>query len=215
MSTTRILLDRLACDIVLRRICGWEKVKEIPSESTFSRAFAEFSESQLPEKIHETLIKKTYQEQLVGHISRDSTEIEAREKPVKELKKDEQPKRKRGRPKKGEEVVKEPTRLERLRSMTLEEMLDDLPKNCDIGTKKNSKGHIDTWIGYKLHIDTADGQVPISCVGTKASTHDSQVAIPLADITSQRVTNFYDLWIQHMMLKISRKKVLSWVTFLL
>ena len=192
MSTTKILLDRLACDIVLRRICGWETVKEIPSESTFSRAFAEFSESQLPEKVHEALIKETYQEQLVGHISRDSTEIEAREKPVKKLKND-KPKRKPGRPKKGEEVVQEPNRLECQGKMTLEEMLDDLPKKCDIGTKKNSKGHQETWIGYKLHIDTADGQVPISSVLTSASTHDSQVAIPLAEITSQRVTNLYDL----------------------
>lgn len=197
MSTTRILLDRLACDIVLRRICGWEKVKEIPSESTFSRAFAEFTKTQLPGKIHEALIKKTYQEQLVGHISRDATEIEAREKPVKRIKVEEQvenkPKRKRGRPKKGEKVVKEPPRLERQSLMNLEEMLDDLPKECDIGSKKNSKGHQETWIGYKLHIDTADGQLPISCVLTSASTHDSQVAIPLAEITSQRVTNLYDL----------------------
>jgi len=198
MPTTRILLDRLACDIVLRRICGWEKFKDIPSESTFSRAFAEFAKTQLPEKIHEALIKKTYQEQLVGHISRDSTEIEAREKPVKKVKAEEdqiedKPKRKRGRPLQSEKVVKEPTRLERQRSMNLEEMLDELPKKCDIGSKKNSKGHIETWIGYKLHIDTADGQIPISCVLTSASTHDSQVAIPLAEITSQRVTNLYDL----------------------
>jgi len=58
---------------------------------------------------------------------------------------------------------------------------------------KNSKGHIETWVGYKLHIDTADGQVPVSCVLTSASTHDSQVAIPLAELTSTRVTNLYDL----------------------
>lgn len=197
MSTTIMLLDRLACDMVLRRICGWEKVKEIPSESTFSRAFAEFSESQLPGKIHEALIKNTYQEQLVGHISRDSTAIEAREKPVKKVKPNDnvekQTKRKRGRPKKGEEVIKEPTRLECQCKMTLENMLNDLPKVCDIGTKKNSKGHFDSWIGYKLHIDTADGQVPISCVLTSASTHDSQVAIPLAEMTKKRVTNLYDL----------------------
>ncbi len=43
MPTTRILLDRLSSDIVLRRLCGWEKRNEIPSEATFSRAFAEFS----------------------------------------------------------------------------------------------------------------------------------------------------------------------------
>ena len=48
------------------------------------------------------------------------------------------------------------------------------------------------WIGYKLHIDTADGEIPISCVLTAASVHDSQVAIPLATITAGRVTNLYD-----------------------
>jgi len=107
--------------------------------------------------------------------------------------KPEQPKRKRGRPKKGEEVIKEPTRLERQDKMGVSEMLDDLPKECDVGCKKNSKGHIETWIGYKLHIDTIDGQLPVSCVLTSASTHDSQVAIPLAKISEQRVTNLYDL----------------------
>jgi K+-transporting ATPase c subunit len=57
----------------------------------------------------------------------------------------------------------------------------------------HSKGHTETWIGYKLHIDTIDGQLPISCVLTSASTHDSQVALPLAEISVQRVTNLYDL----------------------
>lgn len=192
MPTTRILLDRLASDIVVRRICGWEKTTEMPSESTFSRAFAEFSESQLPQKIHEALIKKTYEQQIVGHISRDATEIEARSKPVKKVV-EEKHKRKRGRPKKGEVVKKEPTRLERQMEMTHEEMLDDLPKDCDVVRSKNSKGYFDPWVGYKLHIDTIDGQVPISCVLTSASTHDSQAAIPLASLSSQRVTNLYDL----------------------
>lgn len=106
--------------------------------------------------------------------------------------KEDKPKRKRGRPKKGEVVEKELTRLERQTKMTLEEMIDDLPKDCDI-CKKNSKGHTETWIGYKLHIDTVDGQLPISCVLTSASTHDSQVAIPLAEISQERVVNLYDL----------------------
>ena len=43
MSTTEMLLDRLRSDISFRRICGWEKRSEIPSNSTFSRAFAEFT----------------------------------------------------------------------------------------------------------------------------------------------------------------------------
>lgn len=105
----------------------------------------------------------------------------------------EKPKRKRGHPKKGEKIVKEPTSNERQGDMSLEKMLEDLPKDCDVETKKNSKGYKETWVGYKLHIDTADGQVPVSCLLTSASTHDSQVAIPLAEITGERVTNLYDL----------------------
>ena len=81
MDTTRTLLDRLDTDIGLRRICGWEHRQDIPSESTFSRAFAEFSESQLPELIHEAVIKEHLGDRVVGHISRDSTAINSREKP--------------------------------------------------------------------------------------------------------------------------------------
>ena len=40
--------------------------------------------------------------------------------------------------------------------------------------KKDSKGYKSTWVGYKLHIDVADGQIPISCLLTSASLHDSQ-----------------------------------------
>ena len=198
MPTTRALLDRLACDKKLRRICGWEQKGGIPSESTFSRAFAEFSESQLPACVHQAMISENLSEDIVGHISRDATEIEVREKPRKETKAEaesdeKKPKRKLGRPKKGEESVKEPTRLERQQIMTLEEMLKDLPHQCDVGTKKNSKGFKETWIGYKFHLDSADSQIPVSCILTSASTHDSQVALPLAAMTSQRVTNLYDL----------------------
>lgn len=196
LSATRQLLDRLAADDVLRRLCGWESAREVPHESQFSRAFAEFAAAELPQRLHAALIAATQKERLIGHISRDSTEIEAREKPaaVTVANKPARPKRKRGRPKKDEVVpAPEPTRIERQRAMTLEEMLDELPRACNVGTKKNSKGYKESWIGYKLHIDAADGQIPISCILTSASLHDSQAAIPLAEMTARRVTNFYDL----------------------
>jgi len=68
--------------------------------------------------------------------------------------------------------------------MTLTAMLADLPTACSVGTKRNAKGHTTSWIGYKLHIDTADGDIPVSCLLTSASVHDSQVALPLAAITA-------------------------------
>jgi transposase len=114
MPTTEYLLDRLKSDIQLRRICGWERKNSIPSSSTFSRAFSEFADSHLAERVHEALIKEHLGEQLIGHVSRDSTAIEAREKPVPkvEVEQEKTPK-KRGRPKKGEERPKTPTRLEK------------------------------------------------------------------------------------------------------
>ncbi|MBY0501378.1 MAG: transposase [Alphaproteobacteria bacterium] len=208
ISTNSHLRDRLLCDKVLRRICGFDSKGEVPSESTFSRAFAEFSESALPNRIHEALIEKYHSEHLVGHISRDSTAVEAREKVCDEAKekakkkkvaetaKKAQGKAKRGRPKRGEERTPkeiEITRLERQKTMTLKEMLTDLPTGCDVGTKRNSKGCQISWKGYKLHIDTADGAIPISFILTSASVHDSQAALPLATLTAQRVINCYDL----------------------
>ena len=194
LPTTVMLLDRLESDKQLRRICGWETRREIPGESTFSRAFEEFATSNLPGKVHAALVQRDDEDPLVGHISRDSTEIEAREKPApKSEPSAEKPKSKKGRPKKGETVLATLTRLEKQPQMTLPQMLDDLPKACDVGTKRNSKGHQETWIGYKLHLDTADGSIPISCILTSASLHDSQVAIPLATMTEQRVKYLYEL----------------------
>jgi hypothetical protein len=194
LETTRQLLERLGSDTRLRRLCGWEQQSELPSEATFSRAFAEFAQSRLPELLHAAMIEKYEAARLVGHISRDATAIEARERAVKKVKKAEeiaQPKR--ARRKKGEGRRKPVTRLERQQSMSLAEMLADLPRVCDCGTKRNSKGYPTYWVGYKLHLDVADGGLPISCILTAASVNDSQVALPLATLTAQRVTNLYDL----------------------
>jgi hypothetical protein len=198
LPTTRMLIERVEADKTLRRLCGWSRLSEVASESTFSRAFAEFAQSELPSRVHEALIRQTHAERLVGHIARDSTAIEGHEKPRRA----EQPAlsapklapRKRGRPRKGEAPPPKPqTRLERQAAMTQRQMLADLPRRCDVGCKRNAKGHQETWIGYKLHIDTADGDIPVSCVLTSASVHDSQVAIPLATMTAGRLVNLYDL----------------------
>jgi len=228
--TTRALLDALANDPQLRKICGWREAWQVPHEATFSRAFDEFTQMQLPLFVHEALIRESQHGRLIGHIARDATAIEAREhfpetapqravrvSPVKTRIKAEraqarpqarsshpdvaQPRRKRGphgphrrfpggkRP----YVPQGDTRLLRQRTMSLSKMLEDLPKQCDIGAKKNSQGNREFWRGYKLHLDVADGQIPISAVLTSASLHDSQVAIPLATMTTQRVTYCYEL----------------------
>ena len=196
IPTTRDLVERLKVDRRMRNLCGWVLPGEIPSESTFSRAFAEFAESNIPGQIHKAMIKEATKQSIIGHISRDSTAIHAREKPTPKCKSDQKPmKHKRGRPRKDElRPPKAKTRLERQASgeMTLEQMLDELPKVCDSGAKVNAQGFRNGWIGYKFHLDVTDAGLAISCILSSASLHDSQVAIPLSDMTAQRVTYLYE-----------------------
>ena len=194
-ETTEILLEYLNGCKNLRRLCGWEMKSQIPSAPTFSRAFAEFSEGQLPQKIHEAMIKQHYDPKIAGHVSRDSSAIETREKPKKKKKiVISQPKRKRGRPAKGEIVPPAPPkRLDIQPTRDLCENLNELPTACDVGMKLDSKGHKTSWVGYKLHLDCVDGDIPVSAILTSASLHDSQAAIPLAQMTAERITNLYDV----------------------
>lgn len=193
-ETTDILIEYLHGCKNLRRLCGWEYSFNVPSRATFSRAFAEFANGNLAQTVHAAMVKQQCGDKLAGHISRDSTAIEAREKPVKKKPSVKQPKRKPGRPRKGEIVPpKPPKRLDLQPTRPLEENLLDLPSKCDVGTKKNSKGYKESWTGYKLHVDCIDGDIPVSAILTSASTHDSQAAIPLSQMSQERLTNLYDL----------------------
>ena len=197
VSTTLGLVERLQSDNHLRLICGFESRRDIPSESVFSRVFAEFSKTSLPAQIHEAIVKNVYDEKITLHIARDSTAVESREKPAKKgrpAEKNPFQNQDKGRRRKGRKVsAKEPTRIQKQLKMPVMELQKDLPRVCDKGSKKNSQGYVENWNGYKLHIDTADGGIPVSVILSSASLHDSQVAIPLAMMTAERVQNLYDL----------------------
>jgi hypothetical protein len=205
LPTTRDLISRLRVDEALRRFCGWSSIQALPHESKFSRAFAEFAETELPQQLHEAVIATTQNQRLIGHIARDSTAIPARERfpETTQQKKQKKKAKQRGAKQckrtrsKGSfakaKAAQSGTRIQRQRHQKLAGMLSELPRQCDIGAKKNSHGNLQYWRGYKLHLDVADGQVPISAVLTSASVHDSQVAIPLMTLTSQRVVHLYEL----------------------
>ena len=177
----------------LRVICGFTRRKDVPSESTFSRAFAEYTKVGLGIMIHDALVKEHLSTELIGHVSRDATAIVGREKPAKKEKPPKKPKKK-GRPAKGEHrEPPEPKRLDVQRNQSAQDAIALLPQVCDRGMKKNAKGYTETWNGFKLHIDVNDCGLPLSCVLTSASVHDSQVAIPLMKLTSGKVTYCYDL----------------------
>lgn len=196
ISTRRQLINRLLSDSNLRKICGFENKKSIPSESVFSRAFKEFTENELGQKVHELMIGEHVSPLIIGHISRDSTAIHSREKPVNTKKEviHEKPKRKRGRPKKGEIVEpKEPSAIEIQVDENPHKSIQDLNLQAAWGCKKNSHGKRNHWKGYKLHLDVTDFGLPVTAVLTGANVYDNQLAIPMEKLTEQKITFLYSL----------------------
>ena len=196
--TNKALIEALRSRATLRGLCGWETAGQVPTESTFSRAFARFAADELPQQVHAALISVHCAPKLVGHVSRDATAIEVAERVRKPKKPSSDPapavRYRPGRPKQGERrPPKPPTKIQLQLTRGLAENLADLPRHCDVGCKRNSKGHTDWLVGYKLHLDVIDGDIPVSAILTSASTNDCHVAIPLAQMTDQRVRALYEL----------------------
>jgi len=190
-SYTKSFINHLESDDQLKVLCGWDRFAKIPSESVFSRAFADFAKSGLPEIVHKVLITKAYEGLSVGHVTRDSTPINAREKFLK--KEGTRQERKKKLNVKYRKEKKEGTSRKQMQlKQDLRTSLNDLPKQCDIGSKKGSQGYITAWKGYKLHLAVDDNCVPLAAILTSASLNDSEAAIPLGE-KAKYVTNFYDL----------------------
>lgn len=197
LQTTRDLIDRLHIDRTLRILCGWRDPTQIPSESKFSRVFKEFSEAKLAQKTHEKFVQNYLSETIFLYNASDATKIPLRQK-LPKVKKEEKTKpkpNKRGRPKKGEirEPIK-PSILQKQKEMrTVDEMLACVSTKCGVGVKQNAKGNRELWIGGKLHISVVDGDIPITAFYSGANVHDSSVALPLMQETSNRINYLYDL----------------------
>lgn len=189
---TNQLVKRLKIDKQLRFICGWENIWDIPSESKFCRVFNDFAKFKLPDIVHQALIKAMYKDKIIGHVVKDSTPLEAREK---HLKKTDAKSRQKERGKKYRKIKNgEPNRRQQqLEEKDLNKMIDDLPKLCDKGMKKSAQGYTTIWKGYKLHAAVDDHCIPLAAIITSASLNDCEAAIPLATKASKVATNFYDL----------------------
>ena len=95
--------------------------------------------------------------------------------------------------KRAKNLPRAPKRLELQPQRTLAQNLAELPRHCGHGAKKGSKGHMEYWRGYKLHLSVIDGDIPVSAILTSANMHDSQASIPLMQMSAQRVQTLYDL----------------------
>ena len=114
-------------------------MREGPSEATFSRAFKKLAEADRPARRPAGRIKEGEADQLVGHLLRETPALEAREQPAPQ-EKVVRPKHQRGRPRQGEERPKERSRLERPRTMNLEERAGEVAEAVHGGGPAQGEG---------------------------------------------------------------------------
>jgi len=227
IATNKGLYDRLRVDGALRRLCGWEAPPlpppplrrgltraeipvqaqrtgkrrhakhRVPSEATFSRAFAAFAKAGVLDQVHAQRVQEYMGEQLWEHGAYDGTAISAQERPAPKPPKPPTEPKPKGRRKKGAEppAPPPPTRLQWQRTTAdLAAVLAELPTACAKSGKKNSKGDTEWWVGYKMSLLTVDGDIPVAALTTSASMHDSGAAIPLLRVARQRgLTILFDL----------------------
>ena len=162
-GTPTALIGELAARPVLRRLCGFEDPGDVLSEGNFSKVFGTFADDDTAQYVFARFITHTFEGALIHHLLIDSAAEHAREKAA----------------------VKDPssptqeTRLAVQPSGSADENFRDLPAQCDVGVKRNSKGFKESWRGYKLHVAASDGDIPVAMWLTSASLHDSQAAIPV------------------------------------
>ena len=184
--------DRLLSSSNLRTITG---MAEVPSLSVISKKTDVLIDLVDFSSILASVCSSFYKDRLVCNLSIDSTIVEAREMPAKTGKR--KKKRKRGRKKKGEmeeTIAEEKERIYgSMENGDTGEFLSTLEHRCSVTGKKNSKGNMEWFIGYKAHLAVDDNGIIVAHHVTGASVHDSQVAIPLIRMADERCAYLYAL----------------------
>ncbi len=200
MKDTLLLLEE---HMNLRDILG---LAQVPSEASMSRLSKTVEGIVSIGALHERLTKVYTQgmQRVIGHLSIDSTIIEAREKPYRKSKEVQQqpaPPKKRGRKPNGspehQEYLEQLAQEEQARLQYLAEppetSIAEVELRCSLTAKQNSKGKRQWFIGYKAHIAADEFGVPISFAVTGACVHDSKVAVPLLKMANQETEFLYIL----------------------
>ncbi|MBD1383633.1 IS1182 family transposase [Metabacillus arenae] len=198
------LVKRLKNDMIFRLDCGFLVSDSVPSEAAYSRIVTIISESNVLEKVQETLLHQAITE---GFITDDTVAIDATHFLAKDQAppKEEQPKqepKKRGRKSKEEREQWLVEKAEREANLPLfekkiEEQLDvplaelraEIPQAPEWGVKKNSEGKNVFWYGYKAHLAVGTtSQYILQSLLSSANLNDGKAAIPLLKGIHERVT---------------------------
>lgn len=209
IPTIKDLIKRLNQDIAFKIDCGFLISDDVPSEASYSRMLTKLSESNILEKVQETLVNQAISEGFIvdDTVAIDATHFEARDQAPPKVEKEAQAPKKRGRKSKSEreQWLKEQAEMEAnlpIYEKKIEAQLDvplsnlrsKVPQDPKWGIKKNSEGKNVFWFGYKGHLAVStSSQYILQSLFSSGNLNDGKAAIPLLKGIDERLssTNFH------------------------
>lgn len=203
IPTIKDLVKRLKHDLSFKLDCGFKVSDAIPSEASYSRLLTKLVETNVLEKVQETIVLDAIAEGFIQEdtVAHDATHFEARDKaPYKREKAQAAPK-KRGRKKKEEreqwlieQAEQEANRplyekkIEDQLDVSLEQLRAEIPQDPRWGVKKNSEGRNEYWFGYKGHLAVGTtSQYILQSLFSSGNLNDGKAAIPLLKGIEERL----------------------------
>jgi transposase len=197
------LVKRLKNDMIFRLDCGFLVSDTVPSEAAYSRMVTILSESNVLEKVKESIL---YQAITEGFVSDDTAALDATHFEAKDQAppKEEKPKtksKKRGRKSKDEREqwliekaeleANQPLfekKIEEQLDVPLDQLREQIPQNPEWGVKKNSEGKNVFWYGYKAHLAVGTkSQYILQSLFSSGNLNDGKAAITLLKGIHERV----------------------------
>ena len=199
------LVKRLKTDMIFRLDCGFLVSDSVPSEAAYSRMITLISESNVLEKVQETLLHQAITEEFISDdtVAIDATHFEAKDQaPPKDEKPEVKPEpKKRGRKSKAEReqwLIEQAERdanlalyekkIEDQLDVSLDKLRSEIPQAPEWGVKKNSEGKNVFWYGYKAHLAVGTtSQYILQSLFSSGSLNDGKAAIPLLKGIKERL----------------------------
>ena len=184
VPTTKEMIERLMLEPQSRRLCGWIWPEDVPCEAKFSEVNKEFSQMGFTDEWFGDFVKTFVGTEGRMSVCYDSAPVPVRAKAAN---------RKRVLSELEPDQPEPGSRLEWQAGQDADTALEELPQDCDWGTKRDAHGKPRHWKGGKIHAAVTDDGIPVAIAYTSASLHDSQAMIPLMKKASERVPHIHDL----------------------
>jgi transposase len=188
--------------MIFRLDCGFLVADSVPSESAYSRMITMISESNVLERVQDTILLQAITEEFIDDdtVATDACHFEARDQASPKEEKPQIEPKKRGRKSKAEREQWLLEQAEREANLPLFEkkivdqlysfsLRTDIPQEPRWGIKENSEGKNVFWYGFKAHLAVgAKSQYILQSLFSSGNLNDGKATIPLLKGIHERLS---------------------------